>query len=69
MPKKKLTDKMLKEIVYNMPKPLLDYLTENSTKPIENLQLYAKGFQAGMDFIAETIVKPYIDKVEKILHS
>lgn len=66
---KKFTDKELKQIVDNMPKPLLDYLTENSTKPIENLQSYAKGFQAGMDFVAETIVKPYIEKVDKILHS
>jgi hypothetical protein len=66
---KKFTDKELKIIVDNMPKPLLDYLTENSTKPIENLQLYAKGFQAGMAFVAETIVKPYIERVDKILHS
>jgi len=66
---KKLTDKELKEMVDNMPKPLLNYMIENSAKPIENLHLYAKGFQAGMDFVIETIVKPYIDKVEKILHS
>ena len=65
---KKLSGKELKELVDNMPKPLLDYLTENSTKPIENLQSYAKGFLAGMDFIAKTIVKPHIDKVDKILH-
>ena len=65
---KKLSVKELKELVDNMPKPLLDYLTENSTKPIENLQSYAKGFQAGMDFIAETIVKPHIEKVDKIFH-
>lgn len=68
MSKKKLTDEMLKEIVDNMPKHLVDYWIENSTKPICNLQIYTKGFCAGMSFVFETIVKPYIDKVEKILN-
>jgi hypothetical protein len=47
---KKLIDKELKEIVDNMPKSLLDYWIENSTKPIDNLQIYTKGFLRWNEF-------------------
>ena len=42
---------MLIEIVNNMPKPLVDYWIENSNKPIDNLQIYTKGFCEGMNFV------------------
>ena len=69
MQKKKLTEKMLIEIVDNMPKPLADYLIEKSTKPIDNLKIYTKGFCEGMTFVIETIVKPHIERMDKISNS
>lgn len=69
MQKKKFTKKMLIEIVNNMPKPLLDYWIENSTKPIDNLEIYTKGFCEGMTFVIETIVKPHIERMDKISNS
>jgi len=69
MQKKKLTEKMLIEIVDNMPKTLADYLIENSTAPIDKLKIYTKGFCEGMTFVIETIAKPHIERTDKISNS
>jgi hypothetical protein len=55
MPKKKLTEKMLKEIVNNFPKPLIDYWIANSSKPIDVLQSYTIGFHDGMVYVIKTL--------------
>jgi hypothetical protein len=66
---KKLTDKEVNELVNNIPKPLVDYWIENSAKPIDSLHVYTKGYFEGVNFVFETILKPHIERVEKILHS
>ena len=67
MPKKKLTEKMLKEIVNNLPKPLIDYWIENSSKPIEVLLSYALGFHDGVEYVLKT-VQPHIERMDEILN-
>jgi len=46
---------MLKEIVNNFPKPLIDYWIANSSKPIDVLQSYTIGFHDGMVYVIKTL--------------
>jgi hypothetical protein len=67
VPKKELTDEMLKEMINNLPPPLKEYLIENCDKPFDSLQSYSKGFRDGANYVSETLVKPYLERVDKIL--
>jgi hypothetical protein len=49
-------------------KPILDYWNQNSTEPIDSLLSYGKGFCDGVNFVFETLVRPHIESVDKILH-
>jgi hypothetical protein len=49
-------------------KPILDYWIQNSTEPIDTLLTYGKGFCDGVNFVLETIVRPHLERMDKISH-
>jgi hypothetical protein len=67
MPKKKLTDKMLKELITKLPEPVIDYWIKNYDKPFEFIQCHAIGFQEGVKYVLKAY-EPHTERMGKILN-
>jgi hypothetical protein len=67
MPEKKSIDETMREYVNKLPEPVINYWIANRTKPVESLLCYSEGFFDGRQFIIETLLKPYIEKVDKFI--
>lgn len=61
-----LTEKEFKEIVENLPKPLLDYLKKNLDKPNGELSSYMIGFLQGIKYTL-AMIEPHIRRMDEIL--
>lgn len=66
MTQKTLTEKEFKEIVENLPKPLLDYLKKNLDKSNDELSSYDRYLQ-GIKYTLE-MIEPHIKRMDEILN-
>jgi hypothetical protein len=67
MTQKTLTEKEFKEIVENIPKPLLDYLKNNLDKSNGELSSYTIGYLKGIKYALE-MIEPHIKRMDEILN-
>lgn len=68
MSEKKSVEEAVREYIDKLPEPIMDYWIKNRTKPIDSLLCYAEGFFDGRQFIIETMLKPYLEKVDEFIH-
>jgi hypothetical protein len=58
--------KEFKEIVENLPKPLLEYLEKNLDKPNNELASYMIGYLQGIKYVVE-MIEPHLKRMDETL--